>query len=327
MPSRKIEQQLDQLNTLRSQPATEATARALCKALADRVNLVVAKAAAIAGELQCRELLPDLEIAFERFFQKPVETDPQCWAKNALSKTLKDLEYAESALFLCGLRHVQMEPVYKGHADTAATLRGTCALALAQCRDIPSQEIMQHLVNALADSAASVRVDAVRALEQMDGDAAALLLRLKARMGDPEPEVTGQALDSLLSIERDAGVEFVAGFLRLRDEDTREQAALALGASRLASAVEALKEAWSRSRTVHSSEPLLRALSISRQESGFEFLLQLIRDGREQDALEVLNALRLHRESPEIMKRVRNAAEVRGGPVLNLFRERFESGC
>lgn len=307
---------------MRSAPADEAKG-ALGKLLGDRVNLVVAKAAAISAELECKELIPDLEKAFGRFFQKPVETDPQCWAKNALSKALKDLGYAESALFLRGLRHVQMEAVYGGRTDTAATLRSTCALALPQCRDIPRQAIMEHLVNALTDSAATVRSDAARALEQTDGDDAALLLRLKARMGDREPGVTGQVLDSLLSIEREAAVEFVAEFLESRDEDAREEAALALGASRLPSAVEALKNGWSRSRSALSGEPLLRAISASRQESGFDFLLQLVRGGGEQEALEATNALRLHRESPEIAGRVRKVAEARGGPVLELFRERF----
>src|SRR2546425_9372536 len=36
-----------------------------------------------------------------------------------------------------------------------------------------------------------VRVDAVRAIAQMEGDDGALLLRLKARVGDPNFRVTG----------------------------------------------------------------------------------------------------------------------------------------
>jgi hypothetical protein len=325
MPSHKIEQQLEQLNALRSAPAGEGRVVALRKALADRVNVVVAKAAAIAAELECRDLIPDLERAFERFFRKPVETDPQCWAKNALSKTLKDLDHSESSLFLRGLQHIQMEPVYGGQADTAATLRATCALALPQCRDITRQETMQHLVNALTDTAATVRRDAARALEQMDGGDAALLLRLKARAGDKEAEVTGQVLESLLGIERDAAVPFVAGFVESQSEPVREEAALALGASRLAGAVEVLKEAWTRSRNIRSGEPLLRAISASRQESALAFLLHLIRAGSNSDAQDAVSALRFHRESPEIVARVREAVEARGGPILEFFRDRWKN--
>jgi HEAT repeat protein len=314
MPAHRIEQQLEQLNKLRSEPAKDAKIVALGKALADRSNVVAAKAATLTGEFGFKELIPDLETAFERFFQKPIETDPQCWAKNAISKALKDLDHAESALFLRGLRHVQMEPVYGGRADTAATLRGTCALGLVQCRDLPRQEIMRRLVGALTESAATVRADAARALEQTSGADAALLLRLKARAGDSEPEVTGQVLDSLLDLEGDQAVGFVAEFLDSADENIREEAALALGASRLPCVVEVLTDAWTRSRDTRPGEPLLRAISASRHESGFEFLLKLVRGGREREARDAVKALALHKDSPEIARRVQEAVEARDQP-------------
>jgi HEAT repeat protein len=321
MPARKIEQHLQALKSLRAEPSTDAKILALRKAFADRSNVVVSKAAAIAGEFGLKELIPDLEKAFERFFQKPVETDSQCWAKNALSKALKDLEYVESPFFLRGLSHVQMEPVYGGRTDTATTLRGICALALVQCRDLPRQEIMQYLVNALTESAATVRADAARALEQMDGADVVLLLRLKARMGDSEPAVTGQVLDSLLDLEGERALPFAAEFLDSQDEDIRAEAALALGTSRLVAALDVLKNAWAKSLGTRSGEPLLQAISASRHDSGLEFLLQLVRNGREGDAHDAVKALLLHRESPEIARRVREAADARdqplGGDVLN----------
>jgi len=321
MAGRKIEQQLEALKSLRTELSINAKILALRKALADRSNVVVAKAAAITAECGLKELIPDLEKAFERFFQKPVETDSQCWAKSALSKALKDLEYAESPLFLQGLSHVQMEPVYGGRADTATTLRGTCALALVQCLDLPRQETMQYLVNALTESAATVRADAARALEQMNGADAALLLRLKARAGDREPAVTGQALDSLLNLEGERALPFAREFLDSQDEDIRAEAALALGTSRLTAALDVLKKAWTESKDRRSGEPLLRAISASRHEMGLEFLLALVRTGREGDARDAINALRLHRESPEIARRVREAADARdrprGSDVLN----------
>jgi hypothetical protein len=315
MPGRKIEQQLEALKSLRLEPSIGAKILALRKALGDRSNVVVAKAAAITSECGLKELILDLERAFERFFQKPAETDSQCWAKNALSKALKDLEYAESVLFLRGLSHVQMEPVYGGRADTATTLRGTCALALVQCRDLPRQEVMQHLVHALTESAATVRADAVRALEQMNGSDATLLLRLKARAGDSEPAVTGQALDSLLGLEGERALSFAAEFLDSPDEDIRAEAALALGTSRLEAALAVLKNAWAKSRGIRSGEPLLRAISASRDEKGLEFLLELVRNGSERDARDAVSALLLHRESPEIVRRIREAAGARDQPL------------
>jgi HEAT repeat protein len=316
MPVRKIEQELDGLNALRSAPDGETAKLALCKALRDRVNLLAAKAAEITAELGLTELLPDLENAFERFFEKPVQTDPQCWAKNAISKALKDLGYADSPLFLRGLYHVQLEPVYGGQADSAETLRGTCALALVECRDIPRQEIMQHLVNALTENAAIVRAEAARALEAMDGPDAPLLLRLKARVGDKEPGVSGQVFDSLLALEAERGIPFVAEFLDLHDEDVQEQAALSLGVSRLPDAVNVLKDAYSKYRNSRFAEPLLRAISASRQEPGFAFLLQLIRTGRENESQDAIHALAIHKDSPEIAKRVQEAIRTRRRPQV-----------
>ena len=125
MATRRVEEQLDRISALREVPTAEAIP-ALRKGLADRVNVVVAKAAKVAAERQLRELIPDLLAAFDRMFEHPAERDPQCWAKNALASALRDLEHRESAPFQRGMRHVQMEPVWGKHEDTAQPLRGIC---------------------------------------------------------------------------------------------------------------------------------------------------------------------------------------------------------
>ena len=209
MAHRQIEAEIEALNRLRERGADQA-AVPLRKALADRVNLVVAKAAKVAAEMRIHELLPDLLRAFDRLFEKPVERDPQCWGKNAISKALVALDHRQAAPFLRGIRHVQPEPVWGGEEDTAATLRGTCALALPSCADLARGEVLRVLVDALADRALPVRSDAARAVAQMEGDEAILLLRLKARLGDPEPEVVGQVFDYLFQLEREAALPFVA---------------------------------------------------------------------------------------------------------------------
>ena len=63
----------------------------------------------------------------------------------------------------------------------------------------------------------------------MAGDESPLLLRLKARAGDPEPPVVGQVFDSLLRLEGKAAIPFLGEFLRSPSEDVRAEAALALG--------------------------------------------------------------------------------------------------
>ncbi len=176
MAKRKIEEELHQLNLLRAAGATETTVAALRKGLRDPVNVIVARAAKVGGELNIRELIPDMLLAFDRLFRDPSKSDPQCWGKNALAKALKDLGHSEAGAFLRGLRHVQMESVWAGQEDTGAVLRGTCALALVQCTDIPMREIHTHLVDVLTDRAVTVRVDAASALAELGTPEAILLL-------------------------------------------------------------------------------------------------------------------------------------------------------
>lgn len=294
MPARNIEAQIEQLSRLRGGAPSEAIAP-VRKALTDRVNLVVAKAATIAGELLIHDVVPDLVHAFERLMEDPVKRDPQCWGKNATAKSLKELDYREAAVFLRGARHVQMEPVWGGQEDTAGTLRGICLLALVACADLKREEILRHLVNALTEAAPTVRVDAARAIAQMGGEEGALLLRLKARMGDREPSVIGQALEGLLAVERKEALPFVAEFLSSMGGEIAEEAALALGASRMAAAVELLRDVWGRSRHPEFRGVLLRALCISRDEQALLFLEDLAKNGREQDAAGARAALSLLR--------------------------------
>ncbi|MGO9260132.1 MAG: HEAT repeat domain-containing protein [Bryobacteraceae bacterium] len=323
MAHRKIEEEIERLAQIcrpgsspgsgsgsgsGSGPSPAATA-ALRKALGDRVNLMVAKAAKLAGELRIEELLPDLLSAFDRLMEKPVERDPQCWGKNAIATALVALDYRESARFLRGARHIQMEPVWGGEADTAATLRGICLLALPSCTDLRREEILRCLVDALTERAHTVRLEAVRAIAQMEGDEAPLLLRFKARVGDEESEVIGQVFDSLLRLEGADALPFLGGFLQSKKEELREEAALALGASRQPAAVDLLREALAAARDPQFRDVLMRALSASRQPAAIELLLDLFRNGRPADSAAALAALELHRASPAIWQMVEAAVD------------------
>ncbi len=322
MAHRQIEAEVERLNLLREIAPAEAVAP-LEKALSDRVNLIVAKAAKIAAELRLEDLLPGLLRAFDRLFEKPTERDPQCWGKNAISKALVALNYREAAPFLRGVRHIQMEPVWGGEADTAATLRGTCALALPSCFDITRSQILRHLVDALADRALPVRSDAARAVAQMAGDEAILLLRLKARLGDAESEITGQVFDYLFQLEHDQALPFVAEFLQPKLGPVAEEAALALGSSRLPGAAPLLEQSFARQRDPDFRQVLLRAISSTRQPPALDFLLNMVRNAREADALSALEALALHRDSADIRRQVEHAAEEREGAVRDQFKKSF----
>jgi len=310
MAVRKVEQEIERLGALREAPEADAVP-ALAKALGDRVNLIVAKAAAIAGERRLGELVPELLRAFSRLFEHGAQRDPQCWGKHAIARALVALDHRESATYLRGLLHIQMEPAWGGRADTAANLRGTCVLALAACSDIPREDALRAMVDALADSSDLVRAEAVRAIAQMPGEEGFLLLRLKARLGDKALQVTGQAFDGVLALEGESAVPFVAGFLNHADEALSAEAALSLGSSRLAGAVEALIAFQEAVRDPERRQAALRALAVSRSERALDLLLGLVRDGSDADARSAIEALSVLRASAEIRSRVAAAAEGR----------------
>ena len=88
---KSFDRKLEEIEALRTAPE-ESAREQLRRALKDRSNYVVGKAAAIVGDRQLQSLEPDLLAAFDRFITDPVKSDPQCWAKNAIAKTLKNLE-------------------------------------------------------------------------------------------------------------------------------------------------------------------------------------------------------------------------------------------
>lgn len=321
MANRKIEEKLEQLSLLRDAPKGDATT-ALRKALDDRANVVVAKAAKITVELALQDLTPDMARAFDRLLDKPVASDPQCWGKNALAIALRDLGYPCAEPFVRGLRHIQMEPVWGGRSDTAQVLRAACCAALPQCTDIPRDDILRLLVDAFTDESGKVRVDAARSIAHMGGADCALLLRLKARIGDTESSVTGQVFDSLLSLDRQGALAFVTEFLDSPDAEVCAEAALAMGSSRLPEALAILKAAWNRDR----KQIFLRGISASGLPEAIEFLLELLKSDREIDASQALDAFALHRDSPEIRKSVEQAIRSKGdGRLQSRFSQLFSA--
>lgn len=272
---------------------------------------MVAKAAEQCAALEAKELLAGLLEAWDRMFEDTAKTDPQCWAKNALVKALAHLGVQDSAPFLRGIGYRQWEAVWGRKEDTAAAVRGGCALALLQCADLPRLDIAEHLVAAMTDEKVPVRIDAIRALEALAGDEATLLLRLKALTGDGEASVLGQVFESLLVLERDRVVPLVAQFLENSDEAVAEEAALALGGSRSRAALDALKTAWERGPQTRLGAVFLRAASALRIPEAIAFLSEIVRSGEKPAALDALEAMALHGASGEIARVARRAAAER----------------
>ncbi len=159
---------MEALDALKDRVLAPEDIKIIRKSLASRSNFLVAKAARLAEDHRLAGLLPDLIAAFDRFFVNGEKSDPQCWAKNSLSHALSKLECRDKEVFLRGLFHHQMEPVWGGRSDSAGALRANCPHALLGCDGLIAQDILLLLLDLLADHDKSVRVEAVRALAQLD---------------------------------------------------------------------------------------------------------------------------------------------------------------
>ena len=249
-----LEATLAKLDQARADPTAPASIALLRSVLAGRSSHAAAQAAAIIAAHEIDGLLPALIAAFAHFLEDPIRRDPGCAAKEAIADALYRLGAPEIDVYQRGIRHVQLEPVYGGKQDTAVQLRGTCGLALVR---VHHPDYLIALAELLADREAPARRIAAQALGYSENPAAQPLLRLKALIGDEEPQVLSECLLALLAVAPDASLEFVAGFLDGRAPDNAEAAALALGGSRLPAALPLLCEWWER--TFDANLPAHRA--------------------------------------------------------------------
>ena len=302
------------LEELRSGPEESARAQ-LAKALKERNNYLAGKAASIVAERQFQELVPNLAEAFERFLRDPIKSDPQCWAKNAIVKALKDLGADASEVFLKGVVHVQPEPVYGGTEDTAITLRGASGLALVNCR-LSSFDILVPLTTLLGDPAGPVRVDAARAIAQLNAREGILPLRLSCLIGDLEAEPLGTCFAALLSLDAEGQLSFVARFLRSREPELVMEAVAALADCKEPGAYKHLKEFWdSQSLQVVKNDMLgIIAASVAREAA--DFLLWVVEVGSSGDAASALDALLRHRRCGELKADIERVLAERDSPEL-----------
>jgi len=295
---RRFDEQIAALDKLRQSPAGSCI-DPLRTALEQRNNFVVSKAAHLICEFQLPQLTPELLIAFDRFFENPAKTDPQCWA---LSRALAAFEHQDAAVFLRGMRHIQLEPVWGGTSDTAGTLRSTCALALVQCRSLVDADLLTHLVELLGDKDKSVRTEAVRAIEQVGSSSSGILLRLRAILAADEPEVLGACYSGILRLEGASAIPWVSRFLRSADDPAAE-AALAIAGTHSLQGFEVLRERFAEETDPWFCSVLLSAIALTRQDAALEFLLDQVRSESLQ-AEEAIEAILRAMPSPEVTKRL-----------------------
>jgi hypothetical protein len=311
-----LESMLERLTQARADPTAPASLTLLRAALSGRSSHAAAKAAAIAGDLEIDALVPDLAAAFERFLVQPVKSDPGCAAKAAIADALYRLGAGETEVYLKGVRHVQMEPVWGGRADTATGLRGTCALALVR---VHYPDYLVELADLLADREAPARRMAAQALAYSENAAAVPLLRLKALSGDEDPQVLGDCLLALLRIAPRQSIAFAARFLDRPEGEIAEAAALALGASRVAEAFPALRDWWQRTFDPARRRTALLAVAMLKRDEAIQYLLEQVAEAAPMHARDALRALAIYRHDGKLRAQVEAALARREDAALRAF--------
>jgi len=317
---RKLEDFIALLQVARDAPTSEASLNSLQTVLGSKYGVAVAKAAELVGQAELRLLIPQLETAFYRFLVDGVELDPGCRAKRAIAEALYRLGSSNETLFLQGIRHVQLEPVWGGRQDTAPPLRNVSALALVQMH---YPLVMVELADLLADVEPEARIGAARAIAYASHDQGVPLLRLRVKVGDTPP-VLCECLIALLALSPETSLPLAKQFLERSAIDSpeaiaqAEAAALALGESRLPAAFELLTAWWQSLRSTQLRQSGLLAISTLRQSAAIQFLLVLVAEGNRQDATAALKALHIHQQDEALWQRVIQTVDQREDIRLQL---------
>jgi HEAT repeat protein len=307
----------EELDRLRSSPS-RAT---LLDALTSQSNVVVARAAEIACELEAQDLTPDLIAAYERLAADPFELDKGCLGMKAILGALFALEADASEVYLHAVRHVQFDSgtFTKDPVDSAEELRGAAAQVLVKTEH---PQALDEIASLLLDKV-RVRLAAVRALRAASSHAATLLLRMKLLIQEHDPEVCYECFSGLLEFSQDS-MDYVASFLEHEDPAVASMAALAIGDHGGAEALIQLKNAWYRQTNPDLKEAILNAIASLRSDEAVDFLIELVA-GETMTALMALGVLSRFRSDSRLVERIQEvAAANKRSPVLSGFEDLFE---
>ena len=256
---------------------------AIEQGLASSHNRSIYFAAQLARRTDAERYTSQLLAAYERLLKNPVKSDPGCESKTEAIEALASAGHDDETFFLAAVKYRQLEPVRGGEVDTAAKLRVIAAYRLTELNGLRA---IGPLVELLVDSEKTARAGAARALATCGEDHGKHLLRLKLEFGDAEPEVIGEVAVAYLAIARDEGIGHVAKYLRSESIGLRMEAALALGESRLAGALEPLRRHMLRIDEREEARMTLTAIALQQSDESTQYLLE-----------------QLHPESQSVFKR------------------------
>ncbi|MEM8503644.1 MAG: HEAT repeat domain-containing protein [Cyanobacteria bacterium P01_D01_bin.1] len=305
--SKKLEIALEQIKTIQDlETLNEGDVVTLRKIINGTQVIAILPIAKLIIRHSLTQLIPDLIVAFHKMLEKGEKTDPGCKAKWAIANTLYQLEQPNADLFLTGIRHTQLEPVWGGTTDTAPPLRSLCALGLVQAN---YSDVLSELADLLADDEHDARAGAARAVGYSQNPAGIPLLRLKVHFGDTEPQVMSECFVALLQLSAEQA-PIVIERLESGSEAERELAAIALGEARIPEAFAAIKRQWQRTRSPELRSSFLLAIATLRTEAAIDFLLGLVERGNQQEATNAIAALEIYRHTPDIWQRVQQKAKI-----------------
>lgn len=320
--SRKLDDALALLRQTHADPTTPASIAILRQILSGKLSVAIAQAAKQVATAGLTALIPDLVAAFDTLMVSPADRDPGCLGKTAIADALYRLEYRDEQLFLAGVHHIQMEPVWGGQEDKAGALRGACALGLVRMN---YERMMVELADLLADPLMEVRIAAARAIAYSNDPSGIPLLRLRVNVGDV-PAVVSECFVALLQLDAAGSLPLVQSFLQppTRAGDATppsmalaEAAAMAIAEARLPEALTILQTWWRQVRAPDLRQSGLLAIALLRQDAAIDFLVSLIAEGSYQDAKDAVQALSLYRSDQALWHRVGQASEARPEPNFN----------
>jgi hypothetical protein len=306
-----LEQLLADVAAAKSTPRTDVSLATLRAALAGKWAYAATKAAELAAEHELEPLTDALVAAFDHWMTHSGE-DKNCAAKTAIADALYRIGYPKEGVFLQGIRHLQMEPVFGGRVDTAAHLRGVCALGLVRMN---YADAMTEIAELLADPEHVARAGAARALGYRGGDDAAPLLRFKLRVGDAEPEVLTECLVSLLRLTPKPAIALAEKLLnREQAEDRIDALVLALGQSRQPAAFDVLRR---RTDAGQGGATTLLAIAMIRTDAALAYLHELVATAPPRVAADAVRALATYRHDAALRAKVQQAVDARRDRALS----------
>jgi len=318
---RSLQEKLARGAALRAAPPEDAE-RELRAHLADRSGMVVALAATIVRERGLGALAKELEAAFFRLLEDPVGTDPGCRGKLAIADALRELDVHAVDVFVSGVGFRQLEPSFGRPSDTAGALRVCCAQGLLQ---VLHPRALFEIAPLLADAEPNVRAGIASVLGGLGSDAAEALLRLKATLGDREPDVTGACLAGLLRSSFERNFPFVRAALEDADAGVLQVALVAMGESREAAAMDLLTGYAESSANADVRSAALTGLALLRRPEATAYLVARVEQASEVRAAEAVSALGALRWDGELAARVGALAAARGAKVSVAFARAFRT--